>query len=91
MIAASEAGGAIRYGDRPLWEAIQDSMRAKEQENEYKAGPEPRLMGVPVSEILDIFTLAGREAIARHKALGLPIAVWRNGQAVEIPAEEIQI
>jgi predicted ABC-type ATPase len=90
LIAAREVGGEVRYGDRILWEVIQGRMTAKEPEAEYGAGPEPRLMGVPISEVMDIFTLAGREAIARHKALGLPIAVWRDGRAVQIPAEEIE-
>jgi len=70
---------------------IRDRMEAKEQESEYGDLPEPRLMGVPISEVMDIFTLAGREARARHKALGQSIVVWRDGKVVEIPPEEIEI
>jgi predicted ABC-type ATPase len=91
LIAAREGSSPIRFGDRVLWEMIQDRMKAKEQESEYGAGPEPRLMGVPISEVMEIFTLAGREAMARHKALGLPVVVWRDGKVVEIPPEDIQI
>jgi hypothetical protein len=29
------------------------------------------------------------DAVARHKRMGHPIAVWRDGRAVWIPAEEI--
>ena len=35
--------------------------------------------------------LAAREALLRHKQAGLPIATWRDGQVVWIPAEEIVI
>jgi hypothetical protein len=31
------------------------------------------------------------EALAEHKRLGNPIAVWRNGKAVWIPPEEIVV
>lgn len=91
LIAAREGSGQIRFGNQAVWEMIQDRMKAKEQESGYAAGPEPRLMGVPVSEVMDIFTLAGREALARHKALGLPVVIWRDGKVVEIPPEEIEI
>lgn len=32
-----------------------------------------------------------REALRRHKLLGQSIAVWRNGKAVVIPADEIRL
>jgi len=32
---------------------------------------------------------AVREALAMHKALGHPIATWRDGKVVWIPPEEI--
>ena len=62
-----------------------------EKEGEYAAGTEPRLMGVPISEVMEIFTRAGREALARHKALGQSVAVWRDGKVVVIPPEEIEV
>jgi len=34
---------------------------------------------------------AGRDARLRHKQLGVPIVVWRDGQIVEIPPEEIVV
>ncbi len=91
LIAARDGSGQIRIGDQAVWEAIQNRMQAKEQESEYGAGPEPRLMGVPISEVMEIFTLAGREALARHKALGLPAVIWRDGRVVVVPPEEIEI
>ena len=30
-------------------------------------------------------------AIAKHKKLGFPISVWRNGRVISIPAHEIVI
>ena len=34
---------------------------------------------------------AVREAVLRHKLLGNPIAVWRDGKVVWIPPEEIEV
>jgi len=31
------------------------------------------------------------EAIAEHRRNGVPIAIWRNGKVVRIPAEQIQV
>ena len=31
------------------------------------------------------------QALIRHKRLGTPIVVWRDGKVVWIPAEEIEI
>lgn len=32
---------------------------------------------------------AARNALAEHKRSGNPIAVWKDGKVVEVPAEEI--
>lgn len=34
---------------------------------------------------------AVREALRRHKLLGNPVAVWRDGRVVLVPPEEIVI
>lgn len=34
---------------------------------------------------------AGRDARLKHKQLGVPLVVWRDGQVVEIPPEEIVV
>lgn len=55
----------------------------------------------PKSQGLDLRTATGQEindamckgvraALRRHKAAGVPIVVWKNGQIVHIPAEEIE-
>jgi hypothetical protein len=41
------------------------------------------------SAIERAMALAVREAIRRHKCLGQSIAVWRDGQVVVVPPEEI--
>ena len=91
LIAAREDSSPIRFGDQAVWELIQDQMKAKEREGEYGAGPEPRLMGVPISEVMEIFTQSGRDAFARHKAMGIPVVIWRDGKVVEVPPEEIEV
>ena len=34
-------------------------------------------------------TEAVAKAVEEHRRLGIPLAVWRNGKAVSIPAEEV--
>jgi hypothetical protein len=31
------------------------------------------------------------EAIAEHRRNGVPIAIWRNGKVVRIPAKQIEV
>lgn len=91
LIAAGEGAKPVRFGDQHLWEAVQKPMKTRELEADYDSKAEPRLMGVPISEVMEIFTLAGHDALARHKALGVPAVIWRDGEVVEIPPEEIEI
>lgn len=91
LIAAKESDGSIRFGNQALWESIQDRMRMKEKEAGYESGVEPRVAGIPISEVMEIFDRAGREALARHKALGIPVVIWRDGKVVEVPPEEIEV
>lgn len=48
-----------------------------------------RLEDVP--RILHAMRQGVREALALHKQMGHPIAVWREGRVVWIPAEEIPV
>ncbi len=57
----------------------------------YTAGDEPRLMGVPASEMESVLRDAVREARMRHKALGESIVIWRGGKVVVVPPEEIVV
>ncbi len=50
---------------------------------------EERLDDVP--RILHAMRQGVREALARHRERGNPIAVWREGRVVWIPAEEIPV
>ena len=81
----------MRFEDRVLWEKIQEGLRVREKEAGYDAGVELRVAGIPISEVMEIFAQAGREAYARHKALGIPIVIWRDGKVVEVPPEEIEV
>ena len=42
-------------------------------------------------EIGEVFQRAVNDALRMHKRLGNPIAVWRDGKVVIIPAEEISV
>jgi hypothetical protein len=48
----------------------------------------PSLLAYKAEEAL---RKAVAEAIAEHRRNGVPIAVWRNGKVVRIPAEQIEI
>ncbi|HVC95691.1 MAG TPA: hypothetical protein VND64_18500 [Pirellulales bacterium] len=43
------------------------------------------------TEILAAIEFGAREALLQHKRAGNPIAVWRDGQVVWIPPEEIEV
>jgi hypothetical protein len=45
-------------------------------------------LGTPID---DAVAAGVREALRRHKLLGQSIAIWRDGKAVVIPPEEIQL
>ena len=62
------------------------------QERAYSAGAKSGgIMGVPVEEITKALREAGRDAWRRHKALGLPIVIRREGKVVIVPPEEIEV
>ena len=44
--------------------------------------------GEPIDEAM---AQAGRDARLKHKQLGVPLVVWRDGKVVEIPPEEIVV
>ena len=66
-------------------------MQTKEKESACETGTELCFAGVPIGEVMAILDQAGREALARHKALGIPVAIWRDGKVVELPPEQIEI
>jgi len=39
----------------------------------------------------DALRKAVAEAIAEHRRNGVPIAIWRNGKVVRIPADQIEV
>jgi hypothetical protein len=39
----------------------------------------------------EAFRKAVAEAIAEHRRNGVPIAIWRNGKVVRIPANQIEV
>jgi len=35
--------------------------------------------------------LAGYRVVRRHRQLGVPLVIWRDGRVVEVPAESVRI
>jgi len=44
-----------------------------------------------VHQAHEAFRKAVAEAIAEHRRNGVPIAIWRNGKVVRIPADQIEV
>ncbi len=44
-----------------------------------------------VHQAHEAFRKAVAEAIAEHRRNGVPIALWRNGKVVRIPADQIEV
>jgi len=56
-----------------------------------RARPDARALFADGREIDAALAKAVREALLQHKRAGNPIAVWRDGQVVWIPPEEIEV
>jgi hypothetical protein len=91
LIAKREHGRAEEILDPEAWQMIERAGEAREHEPAYEAGLRPGIMGVPIEKITESLRQAGREARARHKALGHPIVIWRDGRVVVVPPEELRI
>jgi hypothetical protein len=50
----------------------------------------PHLRGLLREEALQALQEAVGKVIAEHKRLGMPVAIWRDGKVVRIPAEEAE-
>jgi len=44
-----------------------------------------------VHQAHEAFRKAVAEAVAEHRRNGVPIAIWRNGKVVRIPADQIEV
>ena len=92
LIAKFESPGALEIADPEAWSMITKRRIVREQETAYETRPESRgIRGVPFEEITEALREAGRQAWRRHKALGHPIVIWRDGGVVEVPPEEIEV
>ncbi len=57
---------------------------------EQKARPAPE-RAFTSEDLIDAIDRAVRAALARHKALGQSIVVWRDGKIVWLAPEEIEL
>jgi len=53
--------------------------------------PHPQAEKFNGDDVIAAMQVAVREAVARHKALGQSIVIWRDGKVVIVPPEEIEI
>lgn len=89
-IASREAGGPMRIENIELWRRLSrgamKSVPKAEQQLPQVPAPEFR-----AADVFEAIQLAASEAVARHKALGQSIVVWRDGKVVVLQPEEIEI
>jgi len=65
-------------------------VKAKQTEREgQRQAPDIVQIVAEGSEIDEALKRAAREALVRHKQLGLSVPVWRNGHTVWVPPDEI--
>lgn len=91
-VAEKPIGELPRVYDRAVWEAMVKSTEVREEEAAYDRGAgEPEMMGVPTIRITEAMQRAVEGVWRRHKALGHPIVILRDGKVVEVPPEEIEV
>jgi predicted ABC-type ATPase len=91
-VAEKPIGGLPRVYDRAVWEAMVKSTEVREEEAAYGRGTgEPEIMGVPTARITEAMQHAVEGDWLRHKTLGHPIVILRDGKVVEVPPEEISL
>ncbi len=92
LIAKKEERALPQIVDEGAWRMIEKQAEVRERETRYDAGAaRSGIMGVPTDRIMDALRQAAREAHQRHKALGHPIVIWRDGKVVLVPPEEIEV
>ena len=88
-IAWRDVGDRIYVGDNPLWTKL-SARYMKPHVEEQKAQPAPE-RAFTSEELIDAIDRAVRAALARHKALGQSVVVWRDGRIVWLTPEEIEL
>lgn len=91
LIARRELAAAPEVRDPALWASIFGSARVMEEEQRYKVGKGLNIFGLTGDEVVEAARKGVAEALARHKALGQSIAIWRDGKVVIVPPQEIEI
>ena len=87
-IASRDIGASIKIAKPALW-----SQLMKQYSKPSDSVREERLPAAPRFTMQDIAVAAdraAREAVARHKALGQAIVIWRDGKVVTLKPEEIE-
>src|SRR6266480_6125099 len=88
-IAWRDVGDRIYVGDNPLWTKLSTRyMKPHVEEQKARLAPERAFTS---EELIDAIDRAVRAALARHKALGQSVVVWRDGKVVWLTPEEIEL
>lgn len=88
-IAERDAGGPLRVHDQALWDNLRRKyMKPIDGVREQESVPAP---GFTMDDIYQAACRAVEEAIARHRARGESVVIWRDGKIVELKPEEIDV
>ena len=90
LIASRDSGGPMRVDNPDIWQRLSRGAMKPVQKAEQQLA-RPPAPEFKVEEVIEAMRLAVREALARHKALGQSIVVWRDGRVVVVPPEEIEV
>ena len=88
-IAWRNVGDRIYVGDNPAWTKLSARyMKPHVEEQKARLAPERAFTS---EDLIDAIDRAVRAALARHKALGQSVVVWRDGKVVWLTPEEIEL
>jgi hypothetical protein len=88
-VAERPVNGRMRIYNERLWAGLRRRyMKPSDTAQEPGA---PATPGFTMDEIFEAACRGVSEAIARHKALGQSIVVWRDGKIVTLQPEEIEV
>lgn len=88
-IAWRDIGRRVEVADNALWtQLVARYMKPRAEEQEPRRTVD---VGFTSEDLIEAIDRAVRAALARHKARGESVVIWRDGQVVWLTPEEIQL
>lgn len=88
-VASRDVGGTLRVLDNALWGKLKSAyMKPRAEEQKVRPLPEQPWTA---DDIVEAVNRAVTAALKRHKERGESIVIWRDGEIVTVPPEEIDV